>query len=429
MNKFSAIAAKIILVMVLSAVALVLASCKKEGAESQPSDVDYYTCTMHPSVRSHDPHGKCPICGMDLVPVKKKSDNTNQPSSAGISSDSAKKEDEEQPGEFTVPLGRQQQIGVTYAVMNKQPLHRMIRTVGIVAADRQRQWSYVPRIDGYVQKLFVFSPGEMVESNAPILTIYSPELFTAQKEFVNALRMKKRAQTNDTPDVLKSANELVAAAKERLRLWNVSDGQISELEKSLEPGEYLTLHSPFRGIVEKIDVEQGRKIASGDRVVDIADLSELWVWAQFYQDDLPMLKNGRPVTITTSSYPGEKFNGKISTIDPFLNEASRTVRARIDVENPDFKLRPGMYVDIDLSEDAGEGLAVPVSAILPTGLRNVAFVDKGGGRLEPRFVELGRKFGDVYEVKSGLKENERVVTSANFLIDAEAKVEGALKSW
>src|SRR5437667_2570859 len=168
---------------------------------------------------------------------------------------------------------------------------------------------------------------------------------------------------------------------------------------------------------------------NGDNLVDIADLSVIWVWAAFYQDELPMLKKDLPVTISTSSYPGEKFDGKISVVDPFINDAMRTGRVRIEVANRDLKLRPDMYVDVELAMDMGEGIAVPMPAVLPTGQRNLVFVDKGEGKLEPRFVELGRKYGDFYEVKSGLTETERVVTSANFLIDAEAKVKGALKSW
>jgi Cu(I)/Ag(I) efflux system membrane fusion protein len=155
----------------------------------------------------------------------------------------------------------------------------------------------------------------------------------------------------------------------------------------------------------------------------------VWVWAQFYQDELPLLKKSLPVNITTSSYPGENFHGTISVIDPFLNDTTRTGRVRIDVENPDLKLRPDMYVDVELTMEMGEGVAVPFGAVLPTGRHNIVFVDKGGGKLEPRFIKLGRKFGDFYEVKSGLNETERVVTSANFLIDAEAKVQGALRSW
>jgi Cu(I)/Ag(I) efflux system membrane fusion protein len=422
------------LALLAGAATVLLDSCKKGGAESKPADVDYYTCTMHPSVRSQDPHGKCPICGMDLVPVKKKpapeseSSGTNTNNMSGMES-GPKTETEEQPSEFTVPVERQQQIGVTYATVKREPFHHTIRAVGVVATDKRRRWEYVPRVEGYVQKLFVFSPGEVVESNAPVLTLYSPELFTAQKEFVNVLQMRDRARSNNSPDVLSSANNLVTAAKERLRLWNITDEQVSELEESLKPQEYLTLHSPFKGIVEDIGVEQGRKVMAGDRLVDIVDLSVVWVWAQFYQEDLSMLTNGLPVIITTFSYPGEKVDGKISIVDPFINDATRTVRVRIEVNNPGLKLRPDMYVDVELSMDMGEGLAVPVGAVLPTGLHNVAFVDEGDGKLEPRYIELGREYGDFYEVKAGLKENERVVTSANFLIDAEAQVQGALKSW
>jgi Cu(I)/Ag(I) efflux system membrane fusion protein len=383
-------------------VAIFLTSCQKPATNSKPADVDYYTCTMHPSVRSQDPHGKCPICGMDLVPVMKKSTT-------------AANDTMETPSEFTVSAKRQQQIGVTYATVEKRPFHDTIRAPGLVASDLSRRWDYVSRLDGYVEKLFVFSPGEMVQKDAPVLTIYSPELFTAEKEFINVL------QAGD--------QKLIDDAKERLSLWNVTDAQIAGLEQSRKPNEYLDLRSPVKGIVEKVGVEQGGKVMPGERVVEIDDLSVVWVWAQFYQDDLSMLKKGLPVIITTSSYPNQKFSGTIFIVDPFLDEATRTVRTRIDVENPDFKLRPAMYVDAELSTDMGSGLAVPVEAVLPTGLHNIVFVDKGEGKLEPRFIELGSKHGDFYEVKSGLEENERVVASANFLIDAEAKVQGALKSW
>ncbi len=328
-----------------------------------------------------------------------------------------------------MPVGRQQQIGVTFGKVENQHFQHTIRAVGTVAYDKQRQWVYVTRVDGYVQKLNVFSPGEVVEKGEPLLTIYSPECITAQKELTNALTMRDNARAKGSAEVLGSAEQLVAAGTERLRLWDINQDQIAELEQTRKPQETLALFSPFKGVVQELDVDQGRRIAVGDKVVDVADLSVVWVLAQFYQDDLPMLKKGLPVTITMASYPGEKFNGRIDVIDPFINDALRTARVRIDVDNPDFKLRPDMYVDAELSMDMGEGLAVPVRAILPTGLHNVVFVDKGGGRLEPRFVGLGRQHGEFYEVKSGLVENERVVTSANFLIDAEAKVQGALKSW
>jgi len=416
----------------LMLVFLLLSACSHdEGQTGGSADVDYYTCTMHPSVRSHDPHGKCPICSMDLVPVLRKhshADSTNgdQAQTPGMTGDTNQTE---QPTTFAVPVGRQQMIGVTYATVDKKTLQSTLRTVGTVTYDKLRHWDYVSRIEGYVQKLEVSSRGDLVGKNQPLMTIYSPDLLTTQREFLDLLRMRDEAQKAHSEAALQSAQNLIESAKRRLAQWNITPDQIAELEQSREAKETLTLYSPFKGVVQDLLVDQGRRVSMGDHLVDVADLSVVWVWAQFYQDELPLLKTEMPVTVTTDSYPDEKFTGKIALIDPFMNDASRTVRVRVDVENPDFKLRPNMYVNIALEHSQGEGMAVPVSAVLPTGERNVVFVDKGEGRLEPRFVELGRKYGDYYAVKSGLAEGERVVNGANFLIDAESKVQGALKSW
>ncbi len=444
MNRiFKAISKPLFAIVPLALLALTpfLVSCGKTGSSAKPDNVDYYTCTMHPSVRSQDPKGKCPICSMDLVPVMKKGTGASAPMGEhaghaghgaqmpGMPIEPSGTNAPDQPTEFTVPVQRQQQIGVTYGEITKRPFTHTVRAVGTVAYDKQRHWDYVTRVEGYVEKLFVFSRGEAVEKNAPVLTIYSPDLLTTQKEFMDVLRTQDEARGKGNEAVRESTERLVESAKQRLRLWNVGDMQINELEKTRKPQELLTLFSPFKGIVQNLGVDQGRRVALGDHLIDIVDLSVVWVWAEFYQDELPMLKKGLPMVVTTSSYPGEEFKGKISVIDPFMNDASRTGRVRIDVENPDMKLRPDMYVNVNLTMDMGEGPAVPVSAVLPTGERNIVFVDKSGGKLEPRFVDLGGKYGDVYEIKSGLKEGERVVTSANFLIDAEAKVQGALKSW
>jgi RND family efflux transporter MFP subunit len=411
-----------------------LTPVEKKGGASAGGDVDYYTCTMHPSVKKQSPTDKCPICSMDLTPVKKKGDSAAATHAAHAghtpgATTPATITGDDQPSEFSVPVKRQQEIGVTYATIEKRPFVHSIRAVGMAAYDKQRHWDYVTRVEGYVKKLFVFSRGELVEKDAPLLTIYSPDLLTTQNEFVDVLKMRDDAKAKGNQAVLQSTEKLIESAKQRLNLWNISEKEIAELEKTRKPQEHLTLYSPFKGVVQDIGVDQGRRVMMGDHLVDIADLSVVWVWAQFYQDELPMLKKGLAVTITSSSYPGEKLEGKISVIDPFINDTMRTGRVRIDVENPDLKLRPDMYVDVELTMDMGEGVAVPVPAVLPTGKHNIVFVDKGEGKLEPRFIELGRKYGDFYEVKSGLKETELVVTSANFLIDAEAKVQGALKSW
>jgi len=201
------------------------------------------------------------------------------------------------------------------------------------------------------------------------------------------------------------------------------------LEKSGYAERYLPLNSPVDGVVEEVAVHQGRHVAVGDHLVDLVDLSKVWVWADFYEDELPLVRAGMPVTVTSASLPGLAIAGTIAVLDPFLDAAKRTGRVRIDVDNANGQLRPEAYVDVAAQVDGGTGLAVPAEAVLPTGEHNIVFVDKGGGRLEPRYVQLGGKFGDFYEVKGGLAAGERVVSSANFLVDAESEVQGALKSW
>ena len=331
-----------------------------------------------------------------------------------------------QTREFVVPGERQQQIGVTYAKVKREPLRHTIRSVGLVVPDKTRNWQFVSRVDGYVQKLSVTAPGEIVDKGAPLLSIYSPDLLTSEREFVELLRMRDEAKSKDARE---TPSRLINSAKHRLHLWNVTDEQIDELQKTRKPQENLTLLSPFRGIVQSVPAEQGKSVKVGDMLVEVADLSVVWVWAEFYENELPMLKVDQKIDVTAKSYPGEKFEGTISLINPFLEEAKRTAKVRIDIPNPDFKLRPGMYVNAELAMDMGEGLTIPVSAVMPTGTRNVAFVNKGEGKLEPRIVQLGSKYGDSYEVQSGLREGEQVVASANFLIDAESKVQQALNEF
>src|SRR4030095_828084 len=437
-------AQKITVLITLVALLLGSASCGKKGAAGKPSDVDYYTCTMHPSVHSKDP-GKCPICSMDLVPVMKKGGTETQPPQtqgeqmkgvgetkgmAGMPGMPGMKEGEmkggEKPGEFVVPVERQQQIGVRYAKVERKPLGHTIRAVGLIVPDKARSWQFVSRVDGYVQKLDVTAPGELVEKDAPLLSIYSPDLLTSEREFVELLRMRDTAKSKDARE---TPQRLIESAKRRLQLWNVTDQQIADLEKTRKAFETVTLLSPFRGVVQSVPIEQGKSVKMGDMLVEVADLSLVWVWAEFYENELSMLQVGQKLTITAKSYPGQNFDGTISLIDPFLDATKRTAKVRIDIPNPDFKLRPGMYVNAELEMDMGAALTVPVSAVMPTGARSIVFVDKGEGKLEPRIVQLGTKYGDIYEVQSGLQENERVVASANFLIDAESKVQGALKGF
>ena len=445
-----------------------LPACSKQGA-AKNSNIDYWTCTMHPSVHAKDP-GKCPICSMTLVPVMKRGAGGEaspeaKPQPTGSSADNmqgmsksdspsgdmkgmanmkgggmpgmpgmpgmsggGKEMAQEKPGEFRVPMERQQQIGVTYATVESKPLNHTIRAVGKVAPDTQRVWRVVARAGGYVQELGVSAPGEVVKKGQVLMTLYSPELLTTQRELIDLLRMRDSVPKGPS-SARADAQSLIESAERRLRLWNITDEQVAKIEQTRQAEESLPILSKMDGIVQTLPVTQGMTIAPGNTLVDVADLSVVWVWGEFYQEELPMLRVGQEVTVTSDSYPGEQFKGQLSLVDPFINDVKRTGRVRLDVQNPELKLKPEMYVNVLLGMEMGQSLVVPVSAIMPTGKRNIAFVDKGDGKLEPRFLELGGKFGDVYAVKSGLKEGERVVASANFLIDAESKIQGALKSW
>src|SRR5205085_11954184 len=247
------------------AVLLISSACSKPNQSTKPPDVDYYTCTMHPSVHAEAP-GKCPICGMDLVPVMKKTSGASpsaaQPSSgggmqgmAGMPGMQSGKQTSGVPShEFVVPVERQQQIGVTYATVTRAPLHHTIRAVGTVEADLQHHWAFVARVDGYVQELFVSSAGQVVEKDAPVLSIYSPDLLTTERELVMLLRMRDEAKAKDARA---TPARLISAAESRLRQWNVTDEQIAELEQKRTPSETLTLRSPFRGAVQEVPAHQG----------------------------------------------------------------------------------------------------------------------------------------------------------------------------
>ena len=398
--------------------------CQRQDSTAIEANAGYYTCGMHPSVKLHDANAKCPSCGMSLVPALK-----NDALAAGHGhqpGDGAGMEAEPAPNEFTVPVEQQQQFGVTYVAAERKPLHRVIRAVGMVVPDKTRHWEFVARADGYVQKLHVTSRGEPIAEGQPLLTISSPDLFTAEREYVNLLVARDHAASEDA---VASMARAIDAAYRRLEQRTITAKQIAELEKTRKPSEFITLNSPFKGVIEDVAVEQGSKVMVGDRLVGVVDLSVVWVWAEFYEDELSMLAKGQKVTITPNAYPGQVFEGELNLIDPFLTEMKRTAKARIDIPNADFKLRPGMYVNVELLADMGEGLTVPVSAVMPTGSRKLVFVEKKEGRLEPRLVQLGKKYGDTYEVLDGLKTGERVVASANFLIDAESKLQGAVKSF
>ena len=373
---------------------------------------------MHPSVRSQTP-GKCPICGMDLVPVSK---NAKQPGSPVRS----------ELRQFIVPVERQQEIGVAYTAARRRPMRLEVRSVGTLEPDQARIFEYVAHADGYIRELKVTSPGDRVLAGQALLTIFFPALRVAEQEFIGLLQARASGIATQT-----SLDQLLDAARRRLQSWSVGQNEIDELERTRQSTDELILRSPFDGVIEQMHATVGQNVQPGDKLLRVLDLSKLWLWADFYESEIGLLKEGQPVRVTLPAFPSQPFEGKISVISPTIDPTKRTVRVRIDLPNATGQLRQGMYANVVAEIDCGEGLTIPVDAVLPTGSQMLVFLDRGEGRLEPRFIRIGRQFTDpqgqlqqrYYEVLAGLCEGDRIVSSANFLIDAESQIQGALKSW
>jgi Cu(I)/Ag(I) efflux system membrane fusion protein len=401
----------------LSVAAFGSGSCEKSPSSSAPPKVALWTCAMHPSVRSTQP-GKCPICGMDLIPVNNRQAGT----AVGESG----------PAEFSVPVERQQQIGVSYSEARIRPIRFNLRSLGTIEADKARLLDCVSHVDGYIEKMMINSPGEHVAAMQPLLTIYSADLRAPEQEFVNLLKV--RANGSVAPA---SMDHLLDLARRRLIYLNFSDTEISELERTQEPDDRVLIRSPFDAVVSDAPIKVGMAVKPGDKLMTLLDLSNLWLWSSFYENDVGLLKVGQPAKVSMSALPGRFFTGQIAAISPTIDAANGTAKIRIDLPNPNGLLRPGMHADVTVEVDEGEGLTIPFDSVLPTGSRMLVFVNKGAGKLEPRFIEVGREFSDpadpdakrFYQVTSGLRQGERVVSAANFLIDAEARIQGVVRDF
>jgi membrane fusion protein, copper/silver efflux system len=328
-------------------------------------------------------------------------------------------------GPVRVSPVQRQLIGVTYGTVAKRPLIKVIRTVGRVEYDERKLAEVTLKIAGWIQDLFVDYTGKRIEKGQPLLTIYSPELVSAQEEYLLALRTREKLKDSHVPGARESAESLIKASRNRLSLWDLTPAQIRALEKSGKPQLYQTIDSPIPGFVIEKMALKGHRVEPGMPLYKIADLSTLWVQADIYEYELPFIRKGQEAIITLTYYPGAVWRGTIDYIYPYLDTQTRTNKVRLVFSNPDRTLKPGMYANMELKADLGERLAVPESAVLHSGVRKLVFIDRGEGRLEPREVSLGVQADGYWEVVSGLKEEERIVTSGNFLIDSESKLAAA----
>jgi Cu(I)/Ag(I) efflux system membrane fusion protein len=426
----------------------VLVSCGRKGttpadaATSTHKEAKYH-CAMHPSIVSDKP-GNCPICSMRLVPINESDHEDTHPAkvttkktmyrstmnSSEVSDKPGKDSmgmdmvpfEVEEPSEKT-PAGlaaasitteARRRMGLTTGVVEKRFLAREVRTSARIMADETRLYRVTVKVEGWVDKLFTATTGQFVKQGDPLLTVYSPDLLTLQNEYLTALRS--------------GSTNLVASARRRLSLWDITDDQIDRLNRTGAAEKILTLYAPTSGWIIERMVLPGQKIMAGEPLLVIADLSRVWADADIYQSDLPYVKMGMPVELSLPYWPDKKFTGKVTFVSPTLDVESRTLKARLEIPNPELLLKPEMFATATLSYELGDSLAIPEAAVMRTAQHTYAFRDAGDGRLVPTPIVIGERSDGYYQLVSGLSEGDKVVTSANFLVDSESSMKAAMNA-
>ena len=331
-------------------------------------------------------------------------------------------------GTIRLTAGEVATFGITFGTVDVRPLEKTIRTVGLVEFDETRMAYVAPKFGGWVERLHVNFTGQPVRRGQPLLDVYSPELVTAQEELLLAARMAEMVGGSRVEDVAAGSRELLESARRRLRYWDITDEQIERLLTTGEVRKTLTLHAPVSGIVMEKDVFEGQAYQPGKNLYMIADLSEVWVNAEVFEADAALMREGMPAEISVAALPGRTFSGRVEYVYPTLESRTRSMRARIALENPGVQLKPGMYATVGFTSRVGDVLTVPATAVLYSGERAVAFVDMGGGEVMPHELELGVRGGDYVQVVSGVEPGQRVVTSAQFLLDSESNLAEVMRA-
>ena len=383
------------------------------GPAGKPAErkVLYWYDPMHPAYKADKP-GIAPDCGMQLVPKY---------------ADEAEAASHLPAGTVRITPEKQQLIGVRTATVQREHLTRTLRTVGKVTFDETRVAHIHTKVTGYIEEVFVDFVGKSVKKGDPLFTIYSPELVSTQQEYLIALRGKKYLSDGPYPEFSASADSLVRAARERLRLWDVSEEVVQTLEKDGKVQRTVTIYSPASGVVtERAAYHHGRYVTPETDLYTIVDLSTAWVLADVYEYEVPYVQVGQTAAMRLSYYSGKTYTGKITYIYPTLDPKTRTVKVRLEFPNPDFELKPDMFADVELAIDYGTHVAVPQEAVLDAGTEQVVFVAHPGGYFEPRKIQPGPRVDDRVVVLGGLRPGETIVTSGNFLIDSESRLKSAM---
>lgn len=390
---------------------------KQKSSDVSQSQV--YTCPMHPQIISDHP-GQCPICGMDLV----------------LKSSSEVEKEQKQMGDNTnmnlmeVKLSPSQQVlaNVQTETVKTKQFSGTKEFNGYVKIDEKNNAHISTPVMGKITKMYVNYEGQSVRAGQPVFEMYSPDLVSTQKEYILALDNYDRISKSNNDFAIAQAKSLVDASRYRLNQWEMTPSQLDEIARTREIKQTITVYSKYNGIITKKYLEAGHWPMAGEMVYDVTNLSTVWVMANVYESDVQFIKTGQNAEITSTSYPNEIFNAKINFVDPIFDASSRTLQVRIDVSNRDNKLKPDMYVKVKINTFYSQNPAVPKNAVIRTGDKDIVYVEKEEGVYVPRNVKIGYQQDGYYEILSGLKEGEKVVSSGGFLIDSESQIQSGINS-
>ncbi|MGD2149566.1 MAG: efflux RND transporter periplasmic adaptor subunit [Desulfobacterales bacterium] len=372
--------------------------------------IKYWAAPMDPTYIRNQP-GKSPM-GMDLVPVYEEEGQDKEPAST-----------------IRIDPVTIQNMGVRLARVKHKPLVKYIRTFGNITYDERRIYTVNTKFNGWIEKLYVDFVGEAVKKGQPLFDIYSPELVTAQEEYLLSVQHNKSLKESPYASIREGAQRLLDASRTRLKYWDLSDKQIKKIENAGSVQKTLTIYSPARGVVINKNAFQGHYVKAGEHQYEIADLSKVWVDVDIYEYELPWIRNGMPAKMELSYIPGKIFAGKVLYVYPFLTAKTRTAKLRLEFPNPDFHLKPNMYANVELeSAIAKDVLVIPQEAVIDSGIRKIVFVALDKGKFQPREVKLGIEGNDnEFQVLEGLHENEQIVISAQFMLDSESRLREAIQ--
>ena len=384
---------------------------RKPQAAKSARKILYYVDAMHPWYKSDKP-GIAPDCGMKLEPVYADS-AAAQPGEALP------------PGTVQITPEKQQLIGVAFSTAEYETSTDTLRAAARVTLDETRISKVQSRVEGWIDQVFVDFTGMQVRKGDPLLTIYSPEALATQQEYLLAIKAQRGMRDNPVHEMLDSTTNLVAAARKRLQLWDITDRQLDQIAATGQPIQNLTLEAPAAGFVMERNAFPKQRVTSETVLYTIADLSTVWVVADVFEYEAASVRLNQPATLTLSYAPGRTFRGRVGYILPQVDPVTRTLKVRLQFDNPGFALKPDMYGEVQFQTGGARRLVVPQSAVLNSGDRQMVFLDRGNGNFEPRAVKIGVQSGDRIEILSGLSAGERIVTSGNFLIDSESQLKSA----